>query len=267
MGLFKIFGKSLEISGRILQAEGVQEWLEHKGKTLFEEWTVKKGIKYFAGYRGKKLAVQALQSPFKSRPFFESIDHTFEEFCEHGGKIAQMVGLRCSQISNFTYFIPYFLLDDIAFEKIESRIRNWDEFKRLYPDELIKQLFFQEWRSAIKANISSLQPTVKKPIKLEQGYFAVAIDDEAFWSVESMKGTYYVHHNLGNEITSGDFITVNRQIIDLDKKRGELSSSELNSNLSAFVTIADAIRNVGGDYLRAGRALINSHINISLSVR
>jgi hypothetical protein len=266
VGLIRWSGKVLEISGKIMQADGVDAWIESQGKALFEQWVTKRGIKYFSTYRGKKQVVEALRQPLRSRAFSESIDKTFGEYLIDAEKVCEAVEKAGSFGGfGFTFIVPSFLFQDHPFRRLEARIKNWDEFNRLYAAE-VQDLFFDEWRRAAVQQIRDERPAPDKPFSLGNDRFIVSVDDEAFWSDRLSRGSYYIYESPNSKMSKADFSKITRQVADLDRIRGAFSKDQLARQIQSFEKIASII-NEKNDWHQANMALIGSRMPMLLCSR
>lgn len=70
MGWIKITGKVVEFTGKLVQAEGFEEWAIGKGKEVVEKVALESGGRFFKARRAKKSMWDDLTSKFKDNPMF-----------------------------------------------------------------------------------------------------------------------------------------------------------------------------------------------------
>jgi small nuclear ribonucleoprotein (snRNP)-like protein len=235
-------GKILEISGKILQADGVNEYLENKGKELLEHWVQKKGIEYLSIEQQKQQVVEAIGKPLQSRPFAQEIDTTFGEFLEVAGNVCKIIqvagGLPAAAM---TMLVPIAFVQDYALSLVERRIRAWAEFQRLYDGDVLREAFLEEWRTAAKQKIREANPATDSPFKLSRGCWLVLSDYTLFWSQEIPQGSFYIYCNSGDAVAAAEHSRITLQIKNIDRIRGRLKAVELNSNVQFFEAVRKEI--------------------------
>jgi hypothetical protein len=110
VSFWKLFGKTLEISGRVMQAEGVDKWIESQGEKLAEDFAVKRGGKALGGRALKKSVLGEFKKPFDDRSFAERIDSTSGQFLNIAGDVCDLI-VYSTDISRGSS-IPSFLSHD-----------------------------------------------------------------------------------------------------------------------------------------------------------
>lgn len=241
MGIIRITGKVLEISGKIMQAEAVELWLEDKGKELMQKWVEKKGIEAFSSDKQKAEVVEALREPLHSRAFAKAIDTTFDEFLTAASNICELIWFSSHLSEGSTALLPTAVVQGCAISMIEAQILSWTEFNRLYDSELLKRAFLEEWRAVAVQVIRKSPPTIENAFDLGKGFSVVLIDDTAFWSKEFPLGAFYIYRRANSEISEVDREKIEKDIESLDRKRGRFSDKDLADNLKAFSAIRQEV--------------------------
>jgi len=245
MGIIKMTGKVLEISGKIIQADGVDEYLENKGKELLEKWVVKSGAQALSAKEQRERVVEALRKPLHSRAFALAVDKTFDEFLRDVEMVCEVTWKAGVIGFDSTALLPAALVQDCALSLAQNRIAQWAEFKRLYDSELLRQAFFEEWRANAIKGIMGANPSPENPFEIGERRWIVFIDPEAYWTEEMPRGAFYIHRS-SKERAEEDKQTQFRAHIDqLDEKRGRLSEAELTAEVRSALNIRERIEKKG----------------------
>ena len=241
MGIIRITGKVLEISGKIIQAEGVEDYLENKGKELLEKWVVKTGAQALSSEEQREKVVEALRKPLHSRAFASAVDKTFDEFLNDVERVCQVTWSAGAIGSDTTALLPIALVQDCALSLSQNRIAGWAEFKRLYDSELLRQAFFEEWRmNAIKAILGSA-PSPENPFEIGDRRWIVFTDPEAYWAEDVRPGAFYIHRSSKERAAENKQVQFRSHIDQLDEKRGRLTEAQLTAEVRSALSIKQRI--------------------------
>ena len=239
MSIFRSTMKAIEVGAKILQADGVDNWLKSQGEKYFEKFVADRGQIFFARYRGRNDFLEAFRRPLKNRQFQVSIDKTYTTFKTLLGEISEVVKYAGDFNGDSTFVVPAFLLHNIGFERLQSEISLWAEFNREFPTEMLRAFFFREWRVALLKGLrEELQST--RCVLLNERYAIVGIDDEMHWS-DRLKGGYYIFYGISKP-SKANLPLFKKQIDECNLKKGQLTDLALNANTEAFKQIESKIR-------------------------
>jgi hypothetical protein len=240
------FGKGLEITGRIIRADGFDNWIEGQLEKIAEDLVVEAGAKAVGGRDElKRSFLKAFKMPLKEGPFAEKINRTFQEFLDVGGEICELIVRATSISSNQVFLVPFFVMNPGGFHVVEAQLSGSADFKRLYPEPNLKKFFFNEWERAIVNKILEANPTVKKPLRLGSKkkideYFIVFVDKDAFWSDKQARGSYYIYYGPNAEQKSFK-PKIQKRIEDLDNLRGQADQATIDCALTTYSTLVGEI--------------------------
>jgi hypothetical protein len=241
--IFGLFGKALEVSGKILQAKGVEEYLVGRGEAAIEDYVVSMGKKKLSNRKARKLLLANFKEPLKDRQFRARIDKTWDDYLSICGETCDLVFYSLGFYSKDLILLPTSFLADSSFPICAAEISNTEVFQKLYPSELLQGFFFEVWKEALLDQIDSESPDWNNPLALGDNYCIVGIDPDLNWSGSMPKGAYYVLKLKATELTKALRAQVKTRINDLDILRASVTSHEVDQATKTYEAIRASISN------------------------
>lgn len=195
MGWIKITGKVIEFTGRLVQAEGFEEWAIGKGKEVVQKVGLESAGRFFKARTAKKSIWDDLASNFKDGSIFDTAIRGFvKDYYTRVYNLASKtkeLGGELPAKSSITV-LPRCVLN--AWERVcwQGKFDNSAELAKLKGGPLLRSFFFDEMVRQLDAAFSQLasksSPDEPLPVGL---YWIIGFDGDYQWL--DSKGHYYVY--------------------------------------------------------------------------
>jgi|GEM_PF-3093306 len=195
MGWIKITGKVVEFTGKLVQAEGFEEWAIGKGKEVVEKVALESGGRFFKARRAKKSMWDDLTSKFNDNPMFATaiggfvknyytrVYNVASESKELGGELPEKSSITV---------LPRCVLN--AWERVcwEGEFDKSGELEKLKGGPLLRSFFFDEMVRQLDAAFSEAASESSPDEPLPVGrYWIIGLNGDYQWL--DSKGHYYVY--------------------------------------------------------------------------
>lgn len=194
MGWIKITGKVIEFTGKLVQAEGFEEWAVGKGKEVVEKVILQRSGWLFKASRAKKSIWDDLTGKFRNGSTFDAAVRDFvKSYYTRVYNLASKpskLGGELPAKSSITV-LPRSVLN--AWERFcwQNQFEKSAELANLKGGRLLRSFFFDEMVRQLDAAFSEAASKSSPDEPLPVGvYWVIGFDGEYQWL--DSKGHYYV---------------------------------------------------------------------------
>lgn len=200
MGAIKITGEGLVIVGKIMKAEGVEEFLKGFGEDLLTKYSPQ-SLKWF---RPEARAVDALSSEvetaIRDKGLRSLVQQTLSRYPQIIGQIAVSTdGIPTPKGNIYLRLVPRYLVNQAALKEIAKPLDKAARLQELKGGSEARQIFFRQLVSELDEAYTNSGVSVARPLPAGTGKVIVHYDPDFNWMPQSndreLIGAYVVYWN------------------------------------------------------------------------
>lgn len=194
MGWIKFTGSVFEYCGKIMKAEGFEEWAKSEGSTMIENVISREGFKFFAKNKARNL----IKSNFINSGNCDTLDAVLKDISEDFFKSPGILGINQKKLPKVNSFskvvvLPRFLLIIYTYKEIKSALHGSAMFNRITYGDYFKEYVYSKLLSELDSAIFTHKISVRKPIVTSNNFSIIGKDETYPWN-DLYPGHYYLYN-------------------------------------------------------------------------
>ncbi|WP_156462826.1 hypothetical protein [Methylobacterium sp. Leaf93] len=224
--IWKTTAKTFEVTAKIMQAEGLKEYLENQSGDYLEKYALGRFTGPFKIYRAKNEITRQFISELKSQGLREKIEDTKEVFKSSIKESIDAIRyLSDGGSSPSVFIVPKFFIDSIAMTSVKSDLEGTADFEAAYTDSVLRNYFYQKLENTLQDHLKNAKPSPGRPLKISDDVYLVGVETGEEWLDED-PGTYSFLY-----VNSFDCNFINKKS-DIENKMKNARRKRANSQLA-----------------------------------